>query len=554
MAESTLDALQVGEQAPGDPGVDGHSLGTKATVAVGIACLSGYIGYSLVYSQQASVSQALWSREDENVASASSTVRPRVALVNMTDNLRLCAVAGLRAWLDVADEVEPEFPTVMFVDEEEAATVAGLAAEVRRAALFAWMEVKERNEMEAPSGLRPLCCVVFRTLTEVDGHALDDWDVQKVGLRQWHGKRFVTRHCVGVSVDGKHAMVLTHDVEGVIDVEPASALSGVQASDCGTLVRQYGAPSAASFHQWRLSTEMQSSFATDQPLAKSLLGQGVRLRDGSRCQLWQSPLHIFAALGAVLRYNRTDAPVYPDYVAIPVPVSQSTGAVDTSLWCRMMELAHRCPWPLVRRYAARQHDRMERKRQLSSTFVVVVSLAEENASVTPDVLRIGEEHVAEWIRSMSSTLSTKKPSPTANRVCVRDAAAGANHLKVVPTIQVDLTDIICSVIAAEWLLIRVVSLFAAVGLTPALAQLVAVPRPQARASLLYPTPNSPHKHHLWLSRLTPASLWGSTERGTTPPCVASTARTTQVGHYVGCAAALPLVGGFVVSEHDFSTF
>ncbi|CBZ29814.1 conserved hypothetical protein [Leishmania mexicana MHOM/GT/2001/U1103] len=516
--------------------------------------MGGYIGYNLMYNQQASMSQALWSREDENAAPVSTPVRPRVALVNMADNLRSCAMAGLRAWLDVADEVEVEFPTVTFVEDEEAGAITGLAAEVRRAALFAWVELKERKEMDAPVDLKPLCCVVFRSITEVDGQALDAWDVQEVELRRWHGKRFVTRHCVGASVDGKHAMVLMHDVEGVIDVGPAAALAGGRVSDCGTLVRQYGAPSAASFRRWRLSAEAPSSSTPVQPPATSLLGLGVGLRDGKRCQLWQSPLHIFAALGSVLRYNRTDAAVYPNHVTTPVLVSQSASAVSASLWGCMKELALRCTSPLLHWYMARQSERMERQRQLSSTFVVVVSLAEESAAVTSDVLRVVEEYVAEWMRDMNGASPMKTSLPTSNRVCARDAAAGTEKLLVAPMMQVDLTDIICSVIAAEWLLIRLISLVAALGLEPALAQLVAVPGPQASTSLLYPTPNTAHLRHLWLPRSALASSSTSTDKDATSLRMTRTGRTTQGGHFVGCAATTPIEAGFVVSEHDFSAF
>ncbi|CBZ37161.1 hypothetical protein, conserved [Leishmania donovani] len=554
MREPSLDGLHVDGDTGDGPVVDEPSLRQKVAVAVGIACISGYIGYNLVYNQQASVSQALWSREDEDVAPASMPVRPRVALVNMTGNLRLCAVAGLRAWLDVADEVELEFPTVTFVEDDEAGAIVGLAAEVRRATLFAWVELKERHEMNAPFDVKPFCCVVFRSITEVDGQALDAWDVQEMELYRWHGKRFVTRHCVGASVDGKRAMVLMHDVEGVIDVRPAAARAGGRVSDCGALVRQYGAPSAASFRRWKLSAEAPSSCTPVQPPAKSLLGLGMRRRDGQRCQLWQSPLHIFAALGSVLRYNRADVAVYPNHITTPVPVSQSASAVSASWWGCMKELARRCTSPLLHRYAARQSARMERQRQLSSTFVVVVSLAEESAAVTSDVLRVVEEHVAEWMRDMNGASPMKIPLPTANRVCVRDAAARPEKLMMAPTIQVDLTDTICSVIAAEWLLIRLTSLFAALGLEPALAQLVAVPGPQASTSLLYPTPKTAHLRHLWLSRSAPASSSTSTDKDATSPCMTRTGCTTQGGHFAGCAATMPIEAGFVVSEHDFSAF
>ncbi|CAG9580570.1 conserved hypothetical protein [Leishmania major strain Friedlin] len=516
--------------------------------------MGGYIGYNLVYNQQASVSQALWSREDEDVAPVSMPVRPRVALVNMTENLRSCAMGGLRAWLDVADEVELEFPTVTFVEDDEAGAIAGLAAEVRRAALFAWVELKERHEMDAPFGVKPLCCVVFRSITEVDGQALDAWDVQEVELRRWHGKRFVTRHCVGASVDGKRAMVLMHDVEGVIDVGPAAALAGGRVSDCGALVRQYGAPSTASFRRWKLSAEAQSSSTPVQPPAKSLQGLGIRLRDGQRCQLWQSPLHIFAALGAVLRYNRADAAVYPNHITTPVPVSQSASAVSASLWGCVKEWALRCTPTLLHWYTARQAERMERQRQLSSTFVVVVRLAEERAAVTSDVLRVVEEHVAEWMRDMNGASPMKTSLSTANRVCVRDAAARPEELMAAPTIQVDLTDTVCSVIAAEWLLIRLTSLFAALGLEPALAQLVAVPGPQASTSLLYPTPNTAHLRHLWLSRSATTSSSTITDNDAKSPRVTWSGRTTQGEHIAGCAATMPIEAGYVVSEHYFSAF
>ncbi|KAG5468935.1 hypothetical protein LSCM4_02328 [Leishmania orientalis] len=552
MEEPTLDALRGAGDTSGIPATEDHSLGQKIAAAVGIAFMGGYIGYSLVYNQQAGVPQALWSREDENHEPVSTVLRPRLALVNMSDGFRLCAMAGLRAWLDVEDEVELEFPTVTFIEEEEAAAIAGLAAEARRAALFAWAELKERSEMSESLALKPLCCVVYRTITEVDGEALDDWDVQKTELARWHGKRFVTRHCVGVSVNGKHAMVLMHDIEGIVDVGPPSTCDDVCISDCGALARRYGAPCASSFHRWRLSAETHSSLATGQPTPKLLQGLGARPQDGQRCQLWQSPLHLFAALGAVLRYSRTDAVVYPDYITTPVLVPQNGSAVRASWWCRMQRLARRCASPLLRRYTARQSELVERQRQLSSTFVVDISLAEKSASVTSDMLRVVEEYVVEWMRDMSGTPRSKASVQTAHRVCAHGTAVGAQKLKLSPVIRVDLTDIVCNVLAAEWLLIRLVSLFAALGLSPARAQLVAVPEPQASASLLYPTPNSPQRQHLWLSRLTPHSVSRSADRYTRTLCMTPTACTTQQGRFPACATSDGRESGYVVSEHDFS--
>ncbi|GET91757.1 hypothetical protein, conserved [Leishmania tarentolae] len=553
MAEPTLDALSVGGDAGVCPASEEPSLRQKAVVAVGIACVGGYIGYNLVCSQHASVSQALWSREDESSAPASTPVRPRVALVNMTENLGSCAVSGLRAWLDVEEEVSVEFPTVTFVEEQEAGGIAGLAAEVRRASIFSWMELKERSEMDASFDSKPLCCVVFRSITEVDGQALDAWDVQEVDVCRWNGKRFVTRHCVGVSVDGKHAMVLMHDIEGVIDVGSSSALPGASVSDCSTLARQYGAPSAASFHRWKLSAEVQPSRAIDEPHGKPLLRLGRRLRGGERCQLWQSPLHIFAALGSVLRYNRTDTAVYPNHIATPVLVWPSRGPVRNSLWDRTKELALRWTAPLLHQYTARQKERIERQRQLSSAFVVVVRLAEESAALSSDVRGVIEEHLSEWLRDMNGAPPMKTSLPTTNRVFMPSSAKETETLKGDPTIEIDLTDTVCSVIAAEWLLIRLVSLFAGLGLAPRLAQLIAVPGPQASTSLLYPTPNTIHLRHLWLSRSTPAS-WTSTVKDATSSRATGRGLTIQGEYFTGSGGTVPIETAFVVSEHDYSAF
>ncbi|KAG5469634.1 hypothetical protein CUR178_01771 [Leishmania enriettii] len=552
MEEPTLDARRDAGGISGSPATEDYSLIEKVAAAVGIAFMGGYIGYSLVYNQQAGVPQALWSREDENREPASTVFRPRLALVNMSDGLRLCAESGLRAWLDVEEEVELQFPTVTFIEEEEAAAIAGLAAEARRAALFAWAELKERSEMSESLALEPLCCVVYRTITEVDGEALDGWDLQNVELARWHGKRFVTRHCVGVSVDGKHAMVLTHDIEGIVDVEPLSACDDVRINDCGALARRYGAPCASSFRRWRLTAETHPSFATGQPPAKLLPGLGARPQDGERCQLWQSPLHLFAALGAVLRYSRTDAVVYPDYITTPALVPQNGSAARASWWCRMQRLARRCASPFLRRYTARQSELAERQRQLSSTFVVDISLADKSASVTSDMLRVVEECVVEWMRDMSGTPRTKASVQNANRVCARGTAVGAQELKVSPVIRVDLTDIVCNVLAAEWLLIRLVSLFAALGLSPARAQLVAVPEPQASDSLLYPTPNGPQRQHLWLSRLTPHPVSKSADTYTRTLCKTPTACITEQGRFPPCATTGRRESGYVISEHDFS--
>ncbi|KAG5469279.1 hypothetical protein LSCM1_02494 [Leishmania martiniquensis] len=535
MVEPTLDALRVAEETLDPSGVEQRGLGHRIAVAAGVACISGYIGYGLVRSQQASVSQALWSRDEGNQSPTPTDVRPRLALVNMSETLRLRALAGLRAWLDVEAEVEVVCPTVTLVEEEEASAISALATEARRAALCAWAELTERNETNGSSVSKPLCCIVYRTITEVDGQALDDWDVQKVKLSGWHGKRFVTRHCVGVSVDGRQAMVLMHDIEGIVDVGPLHVLDDARFSDCGSLVRRYGAPCASSFHGWRLSAGAHHSSATGRLPFKLLSGRESHLPCGQRCQLWQSPLHIFAALGAVLRYSRTDAAVYPDHIVTPLSMPPNVNPEAICWWRRVQRTARRCAAPLLRRYTARRRERMERQRQLSSTFVVVINLAENSASVTSGMLRVVEEHAAEWILDMSRASSTEIPLLNSNRVCVKDTAAGAENRELSPVILVDLTDIVCSVIAAECLLIRLVSLFAALGVSPALARLVAVPGTQAGASLLCPTPSSPN-------RCTPAL------------CTAQPGPATPIGRFLTLAAPNLEEAAFVVSEHDFSRF
>ncbi|KAK7197271.1 hypothetical protein NESM_000673600 [Novymonas esmeraldas] len=505
------------------------SVAQKVAVAAGVAGIGAYIGCTLLRSRQATVPQALWSTADELGAADPAATRPRVALVNMSDNLRACATAGLGAWLDVEEEVALQFPTVMVVEEAEAAAIADLAAEVRRATLFAWAEVLGRRESGTPASAGPLCCVVYRTIAEVDGQALNDWDVRAAAARQWHGRRFAVRHCLGCSVDGKHVMTLMHDVDGVLRVPPETAHAGVCVRDSAALLHQYGTPSQTSFRGWRLSAESPSSAAVStatvasaKPLAGCADG-GVR-----PSSLWLSPVHVFAALGAVLRYHRTDAPVYPHHIATPTPLPLRTERDRPSLgWCASL---------FTRQCATEESGaRAVRQRRLSSRFVVVVRLAERSEAATADAVGVVEEHVAVWLRDVSGAACAVGPTSTAPRL------AAVHRSEAAAAVTADMTDVVCSVVAAEWLLLRLVCLLASLGMEPALAELVAVPESPDTESMLYPTSSAPERRrHLWQPR---AALAAAGEPAQSAPPSSSS---------LLAAADKKLSDGVVISVHVFS--
>ncbi|KPI86863.1 hypothetical protein ABL78_4053 [Leptomonas seymouri] len=552
MQEPSLKGLS----APAEPAdTTEYTPKQKIAVALGVAAIGGYIGYTLVQSYRGEPPQAIWTHTTEANASVSTAI-PHVAFVNLHEELRPSAREGLQGWLDLDSEVQLTFPTVMFVEEDETSTLADIASNVRRATLFAHSELRETHEHEkrfsSPAQqLRQLCTVVYRTVIEVEGQPLEDWDVDASALRKWHSKPFTQRHCLGFTVDGRSVTLLMQDVEGVFHtsklVSDVAKLSKSAVQHNGAaLLRECEAPSTATFGRWwppavtyaAASASMMSFDSSTKNDDKADVLKSFEC-SGHPSSLWRGPFSLFSLLGTVLRYNRPDAAVYPTLLSrtahMPTPPNAPHG-----LWSAVKG------WPLRLSFFLLPHKRKnerrycERQSALSAAFLILVKAASSNALPSIEVMKEVQNYTAQWVRHFA----TIAPTHEAALVELQRGDAGQWGLRV------DLTFAQCTVVEAAWLLTRVVGLLTAVGVSLLNAQLVVVPKMQSSASLLYPTAESEDVLHYWKPcKLSPSkSLTGGVEAK-----LGSAPSAHQHPGWVPVALCAEERIGFVVAQHDFTS-
>ncbi|KAL7700097.1 hypothetical protein NQL31_004049 [Lotmaria passim] len=533
-----------------------HTSRQKLVVAAGVAAIGAYIGYTLVQSYRGETPQALWaSASAKSNSSAASQAVPQIAVVNLHDDLRPIAREGLHGWLALHDEVELAFPTVMLVEEEETATFADVAGDVRRATLFAHKELREVQAKQQLAKTPPLqtlppprlCTVVYRSMTEVEGQPLEDWDVEAPALRRWHGKPFTQRHCLGFTVDGNTVTLLTHDVEGVLltsrpsPIAPAAAKAVLH--DGAALLQECGAPSTATFRRWLPSaaspaTASASMMALDSsPSAAETKADALKLfvGTGRPASLWRGPFAVFSMLGTVLRYNRPELAVYPRLLTFTAVAPLGT----VRKWPQRLSAA------VLPRRGDVERAHQERCNLLCAAFLLLVKAADGSAAPSTEALKEVRGHTTQWVRQFAALT----PEHETSLVEVQREEGGQWRL------WVDLTRVRSTVVEAAWLMSHLVGLLVAVGLSLANVRLVAVPETAAKkASLLYPTTESQSAQHYWKPWKPSAPESSAVGGGTTGKLTTNTAleAATHPG-WISFELHAERRTGFVIAQHDFAT-
>ncbi|KPA76849.1 hypothetical protein ABB37_07647 [Leptomonas pyrrhocoris] len=521
----------------------------KLAVVLGVAAIGTYIGYTLVQSYKGETPQAIWTNTTKTNASASSTATPQIAIVNLPEEVRPIAREGLQGWLDVHNEVQLTFPTVMLVEEEETSTLADIGGGVRRATLYAHKELHEARQKQKSSSSSstqtppPLCTVVYRTIIEVEGQTLEDWDVDASGLRKWHQKAFTQRHCLGFTVDGRNVTLLTQDVEGIF--RTGEFVSAAKHSGA-TLLRECRAPSTATFRRWWPSaatrtTASASMLSFDSSKRKDDRADALKAfeRSGRLAALWRDPFSLFSLLGTVLRYNRPEAAVFPALLS-PNAVRPNSPNTPNRLWRVVGEWPRRLRVPLLRRADEDEKRRRERRRVLSAPFLIAANAVESSPAPPTAIVQEVQTCTAQWVRHFATLV----PEHEAALVEVQREDSKRWGLRV------DLTRVQCTVVEAAWLLTHVVGLLAAVGVSLADAKLVVIPATQSNTSLLYPTADSEHVSHYWKPcKPSPSasSTVGVGSRLSTSPSA------LQHTGWISVELRAEKRRGFVVAEHDFAS-
>jgi hypothetical protein len=569
MEEPSLDELQASAETVTDSGEGTeYTSRQKLAMAAGVAAIGAFIGYTLVQSYRAEPPQAIWVHTTKpNVSTSASLAVPQIAFVNLHEELHHLSREGLHGWLDLHNEVQLVYPTVMFVEEEETSTFADITGDVRRATLFAHAELHEahtKGHMQHDGAAVPSrrCTIVYRSVTEVEGVPLEDWDVEAPALRRWHGKSFTQRHCLGFTVDGQTVTLLTQDVSGILLTSKVASTTGAPGSpskllalhDGASLLRECGVPSTTTFRCWWPPTISRAAMLTpawdsdgSASLHKEEKAEALRTfaRAGHPAALWRSPFALFSMLGAVLRYNRPDFAVFPRLLSLAAVPVASSKAQRGGLWSFVKDLPKRLGASLLRYQWESESEKAQcaRRDSLSAPFLLLVKATEGSTALSTEALKEVEMATAAWVRHFAAV----PPQQETPLVEVQREKGGRWGVRV------DLTRVRSTVVEAAWLLTHVVGILAAVGVTLASVQLVAIPGAKSKGSdsLLYPTPESESQLHYW-KPFTPSGSKGS--------CVGVGAQIA------GGVPALPMHPGwisvevhaekrlgFVVAQHDFAS-
>lgn len=561
MQEPTLQGVQ--DSSVSDAGGDAteHTSQQKLIAAAGVALIGAYIGYTLTQSYRGEAPQALWAHTAKSATSNAHqpTALPHIAFVNLHDDVRPAAREGLRAWLSLTDEVHATFPTVMFVEEAETSSFAEISGDVRRATLFAHAELlssptaHRTAAAKAPSAVSaPQCTVVYRCVTEVEGQPLEDWDVEAPALRRWHGKPFQQRHCLGFTVDGRTATVLLQDVSGVLHtVRSQAPTSPIKTAlhDGAALLKECGVPSSTTFQNWWPPSPSRSApspssllsmetTAAAAPTAEKVDALKLFARNGRHASLWRGPFALFSLLGAVLRYNRDDAAIYPRLLTRRPAAPFAAGS---AWWGYARSLV-----PFSRGGGGGTKGEggvKERRSRLSAPFLILVRAVEGSPAPPAEVLREVQACTAQWVRH----LAVLAPKHEAALTEVYREAGGQWGLRV------DLTRVQTSVLEAEWLLTHVVRLLASVGVPLASARLVAVPEVPSAASLLYPTPETATLAHYWQPQKSTAPAAPLVTVNSKPPTTPSSSSAVSAHpSWMQVELRAGKKMGFVVAHHAFN--